>query len=91
MLNFRQVLLQEAKEALQDGLIEKNDYRRLFLVSFFPLMLQKLENYCTQLAVEEKVIAATVDTKAIDWNNLKEFIKEVLPLILEFLKGIGVI
>jgi len=91
MQNFRSVLLREARVALKEGKIERDDYRRLFLASFFPKLMAKLETYATQLAVEEQVFTTDASTKAIDWDKFKEFLIEVLPLILEFLKLIGAI
>ena len=89
MLHFQNELLKSARQALKEGTIERDDYRRLFLASFFPGLIRKLQDYATQLAVEEQVFTAEASTKAIDWAKFGEFIKTILPLILEFLKGIG--
>lgn len=89
MLHFQNELLKAAKQALKEGTIERDDYRRLFLASFFPGLMKKLQDYATKLAVEETLFTAEAATKAIDWAKFTDFIKEIMPLILEFLKAIG--
>lgn len=91
MQDFRSVLLREARTAFKEGKIERDDYRRLFLAVFFPKLMARIETYATQLAIEEQIITADASTKAIDWDKLKEFLIEILPLILEFLRTIGAI
>ncbi len=89
MLRFESQLLQTARQALKEGKIEKDDFRRVLLASFFPRLMKKLEAYVTTLAVEEAVMTAEASKQAIDWAKFQDFLKTVLPLILEFLKAIG--
>jgi len=88
MFKLRAVLLEQAQIAHKNGEIEKNDFRRLALATLFPSVLRRLETFIREQATTEGIIT-TQDAGNIDWTKIKDFIKDMLPIILEFLKIIG--
>lgn len=96
MKNFRTAITDVAREALKRGEISKADYRRLNLALLFPSINRRLAKFAFDMAVEEQVITTGTgftnhDATEIDWGNFFEFLGEILPQIIEFLRGIGVI
>lgn len=85
---FRQALLAAASAAVTAGEMSPRDLRRLRLVSIFPSICDRLEDFAVECAIADGLAAAPGE---IDWDQLIKFLEELLPLILEFIQALLVI
>lgn len=88
MSNFRPALIAAAEEAARDGQITRSELFKIRILSLFPRKLAELEECCTAQAVSTGVAQ---NAGAIDWAALLEFIKGLLPIILQILQIFAVI
>lgn len=84
MSNFRDSLLKSAADAFESGEISRQDLRRIRLASAFPRLCSSIEKAVSETAHQEGMVADAVG--AIDWAKLLDFIKQLIPLILELIK-----
>lgn len=84
-MNFKQAVLAQIPAALEAGVINERDARRLRFALAFPRIAARLEKASEELLISEKMVPAA--TIGFDWNAFGKFVKEVLiPLLLELLK-----
>lgn len=76
---FRRALLQVAQN--QD--IDRFEMMQLRVVTLIPGVCDRLEAAAREQAVFENVVQ---DGAAIDWSGLTEFLKVILPFILQLIK-----
>lgn len=83
-------ILEAAKEARDRGDISTRDYRRLRMFKLlFPRRFNALAEASLEVYVEEApIIAADGTVSEIDFDKLLEFIRELMPIILEFIKAL---
>ena len=80
---FRRALLKAARE---DRGLTRTQKRRLFLFAYgSPRGMLQLQQAVLAVAIEEGQIADNQLLENVDWDALLEFIKELLPLIMELI------
>ncbi len=82
-MEFRRALLKAADEAGVSGV----DMFRLRLASRLPRVREALEEECCEHLCAQGLLQPQAGA-AIDWSGLIEALKELLPLILEFIKAL---
>lgn len=94
---FRAALIKAIPAAVQDKHITRAEGMRLRVAMFSPAFARAAKELAlTQMAASgsENVPyteAGTIDEAAINWEGLTEFLKVLLPILLELLKGLGAI
>jgi len=89
-MNFRQTMLEAARKARSSGELERGEYVRIWLASLNPKNVEKCQQF-----VEDEAAAAGVSlpksngADAPDWTSILEFIKTLLPLILQLISLFG--
>lgn len=86
---FRKAYLTSIKKAQDAGQLTAGQAFRLRLASLSPSFCK----YAEQVATIELVTSGELSVEkvnAIDWDSLADFIIKILPVILEFLKQLGV-
>lgn len=83
-------IIEAAKEARDAGDITAKEYRRMRLFRMlFPRRFHALAEAALEQYIEEApVIAADGTINEIDWDALLEFLRELMPLILEFIEAL---
>ncbi len=80
---FRKVILSEAEKSCKAGEITRMGLLRIRLVVSSPRALKNLHQACCEHVIAEgKATSAT----AIDWSKLLDFVKELIPLIMELIQ-----
>jgi len=94
---FKQTLRSSITQARRDGKITIADALQLQTASYSPAFLREAE----RLAITQMVVSGEnpeliprdddgrVDAAGINWGELGKFLQMFLPLLLEFLKGLG--
>ena len=82
---FREVLIEAAEQARDEGSITQRELRVIRFATLFPHVLAKVQSAVATTAKEEGTLAAS-DMAAIDWSAILAFIKELIPLILQLIK-----
>lgn len=85
MRSFRKNLLQAATEERNAGNISRWQMMQLRVATLRPQVMEQLEELATQEAV---IYGATKSSQEIDWDSLLDFLKEILPLLLEFIMAL---
>ena len=90
MSNFRRSLLAAARDACQAGDITACDCRAIRRATWRPLVLARLHNQVVEDAAMTGVVTAVQATnpEEIDWDGFLDFLKDLLPMILEFIKAL---
>lgn len=84
--SFRRELLKAAEQGVREGDISRLDMLRLRLVSLNPAQLDRIHQAVSEQAVAD---GRAMSVQAIDWSQLADFIKEILPLILQLISLFG--
>lgn len=79
---FRTALLKAAEEAQKEGTISRAQLLKLRVVTLIPSVSNGLQQAVAEQAVME---GEAVSIQAIDWNGLAEFLKTIMPLILQLI------
>jgi len=89
--DFRRVFNKAVRQAYGEGQISLRQAAALHLAVV--LFRDQLEAFCVQQAVTAATLPPEAADKPgeIDWDALLEFLKELLPLILEFIEALLVI
>jgi len=82
-MKFRTALLAAVEAAYSAGDISLQDARRIRLASAFPRLCRALESAIHETATAETAVESLA---TIDWAKLLDFIKQLIPLILELIK-----
>lgn len=77
---FRESFLAAAQQAVEDGKLSREEYRRLSFRIKIPRIAAEMEAALSQQAVED---GAAGSLKDIDWNKLAAFLIKWLPEILK--------
>ena len=83
---FRRVLFQAVRESEDLTLREKRRIRAFARI--YPGGLRTLEEFAIDEAIEQSKLPETQLGENIDWDALLEFLKELLPIILEIIMAI---
>ncbi len=87
MRKFRRVLLEAARAGQTEGTITGPELRLIRRTMWLrPRVASELHRRCCGLAYAEGKVEGDVQPGDIDWDALLEWLKELLPLILEFIK-----
>lgn len=82
-------IIEAAKEAVERGDITRQEYRRMRIFRMvFPRRFHALAEAALEVYVEEAPVIANDPAQEIDWDALLEFIRELMPIILEFIKAL---
>lgn len=94
---FRLSVLRAIPTAVQEGKITRAEGLRLRVAMFSPAFAKQAK----ELAIIQMAASGSenvpytesgmVDEAAINWEGLTEFLKVLLPILLELLKGLGAI
>lgn len=89
--NFKVVLQRAAEEAFEGGEINRWELARIRLaIAFRPRAVAEVQGCVIDEACQAgkmtRDAAAAADGDGFDWNALLEFIRNLLPLILEIIK-----
>lgn len=81
-------IIEAAKQAVERGDISKAEYRRMRMFRMlFPRRFHALAEAALEVYVEEAPVIGD-PAQEIDWDALLEFIRELMPIILEFIKAL---
>jgi hypothetical protein len=85
---FKQAILKGADTAREEGIITARQRRAVTRCCRHPVRLFFLRKWVTDAGVAMGAISpkAATNPNEIDWDALLEFIKELMPLILEFIE-----
>lgn len=95
---FRGALVKAIRAAVADGELNRRDALKLRVASFSPAFQQRAKELCVVQMVFSGENAdaipmnadGTIDETAIDWEGLTEFLKVILPILLELLLSLGI-
>lgn len=95
---FRKALVDAIQEGVREGKLTRAEGWRLRLASFSPAFQQRAQELCVVQMVfsgeNQDAIPfnddGTVNKTAIDWEGLTEFLKAILPILLELLLSLGI-
>jgi len=89
---FCDVLRSEAALALDEGTITHREYRQVRAFSRLrPRKTQDVMELVQREATAQGLVAATAKVDEIDWSAIAAFIKEILPVIIEFIQALVLI
>jgi len=93
MREFQATLNKAAKAAAKRGEISEQDVRRIQRARFRPFVMIALRRRVIDEAVLCGVLkpAAAAVPEEIDWDEFLAFLRELLPMILEFIQVIMVL
>jgi len=80
---FRAAVVKVAEQSFKAGEISRAELRRIRGFSLVPKVLDAWYQVATEDLIHDGLATSA---KAIDWNALLAFIKELIPLILELIK-----
>ena len=84
-MEFRAALLKAAREQQQAGELTRGDYVRIWFASILPNQLTKMQEFTTEQAKMAGKMPLEASPVGFDWTALLDFIKQLLPLILEII------
>lgn len=94
---FRKVFIRAIQEERKEGNISTREAIALRVASFSPAFLKKAQDVAViQIALSDGADdlpvteTGAIDVANIDWDALLEFIKALLPIILQILAALGV-
>ncbi len=80
--SFRKALLKAAEDANREGTITRAELLKLRVVTLVPSVSNNLQQAVAEQAVMDGQAASI---QAIDWEGLAEFLKTIMPLILQLI------
>lgn len=83
-MGFRRALLDAALQVRNDGTITRGEFRRLWVASWLPGKLSEIEDYCWSAACAAGH-AQGDSPVGFDWTALLDFLKELMPFILQII------
>jgi hypothetical protein len=86
LTSFRRSLVRAAEEAHDSGEITRGELFKIRISSLSRPVLRQMQQAVAEQAVHEGKIVAGSPMSAVNWDNLLQFIKELLPIILEIVK-----
>jgi hypothetical protein len=86
LASFRRSLIRAAEEAHDAGEITRGELFKIRISSISRPALRQMQQAVAEQAVHEGKIVAGSPMSAVNWDNLLQFIKELLPVILEIIK-----
>ena len=84
--SFRRSLIKAAEEARDAGEITRAELFKIRIASISRPALRQMQQAVVEQATHEGKIVAGTPIGAVNWENLLQFIKELLPIILEIIK-----
>jgi hypothetical protein len=79
-------LIKAAEEAQSNGEITRGELFKIRIASISRPALRQMQQAVVEQATHEGKIVAGTPIGAVNWDNLLQFIKELLPIILEIIK-----
>lgn len=84
-MSFRRTFVRAAAQAAKEGTISRAEFRKLWWVSWSKI--DEIEDYAWQAACAAGY--AQGDKEGFDWTALLEFLRGLMPLILEIIDALN--
>jgi hypothetical protein len=84
--SFRRSLIKAAEEAQSNGEISRAELFKIRIASISRPALRQMQQAVVEQATHEGKIIAGTPIGAVNWDGLLQFIKELLPIILDIIK-----
>lgn len=86
MRKFKNALMRAAEMAEADGTVPRGTADQIRRPGFIRLWM--VRRRCEKAAVAMGYVTAGANVEEIDWDGLLDFLRELLPLILEFIQAL---